>query len=224
MIKYIIYYIEELKNENVEKRFYNYFKYYENDKKTIQNINKEINRQKKNYRENKKINSNYLDIIKIFNNKSYNINIYFEYDENKVNEIYNKKIKNYPYKLSNKPKLKREIYDNSYSEKDIQKDYLRRLKNYEYGKNLIIEKRKNLKNNLINLHSFNKFIEGDLQKIKIYFNNFIDKNKNLNNKKYKIKNNPNEIIKCDCGMTYTRTNKSHHFKNHHNNTCIIIDI
>jgi hypothetical protein len=81
-----------------------------------------------------------------------------------------------------------------------------------------------LKNKLIERYSINKIIEGDINTIKKYFNDFIDKNETLNEIKENIKNNPNEKILCSCGVYYTRTNRSHHYKKYHTKPkCIIID-
>ena len=222
--KYVIYYLEENTNTNIDNRYYKYCKYKENDKSTIININKEINRQIKNYKNNKDINSNYQELVSLFHNKSYTINIYGGYDEDKVEIEYNKLIKLPQYKLKSKPKIKKELYDNTWTDAMINDDYKYRLERYELFNKEKIDNRIDLKNRLINSHSIDKFIEGDLNNIKIYFNNFLDNNKSLNKKKENIKNNPNEKIKCSCGMYYTRTNKSHHFKKHHNNKCLIIDI
>ncbi len=222
--KYVIYYLEETLNTHSNRRYYKYCKYNENDNQTIININKEVNRQIKNYKNNKKINSNYEELVRLFNDKTFTINIYNGCNENKIEEEYNRLLRLPKYTLRNKPKLKKEIYDNSYSDNAIEKDYKLRLKMWNESNNQKLENRKELKNRLINKYSKNKFIEGNINDIKIYFNNFIEKNKTLNKKKENIKNNPNDKIKCECGMYYTRTNKSHHIKKHHNKKCLIIDI
>jgi hypothetical protein len=222
--KYIIYFIETNLNENNDNRYYKYFLYKENDKLTIQSINKEINRQIKNYKNGKKINSNYLELVELFHNKSFTIDIYNGSNQNIIEEKYNYFCNNREFKLKNKPKLKKEVYDNSWTDNAIEKDYKLRLKMWNESNNEKLEKRKQLKNRLINKYSKDKFIEGNINDMKIYFNNFLDNNKSLNKIKENIKNNPNEKIKCECGMYYTRTNKSHHIKKHHNKKCLIIDI
>jgi hypothetical protein len=224
MNKYIIYYIEEPTNKDSSKRYYKFCKYKDDDKLTIQNINKEINRQIKNSKNGKFVNSNYEELVELFSNKSFIINIYGGCNQEKVDREYNRFITLPQYKLRPKPKLKRGIYDNSWTEDMIQKDYKYRIQSWEDTNKEKIEKMRILKNRLIDRYSKEKFIEGDLNKIKNHFNNFIEKNKTLNKKKENIKSNPNEKIKCECGMYYTRTNKSHHFKKHHNKKCLIIDI
>jgi hypothetical protein len=222
--KYVLFYLEESLNNNSNNRYYRFCKYKENDKLTIQSINKEVNRQIKNYKNGDKVNSNYTELVELFNNKTFNINIYGGSNLERIENEYNRLLRLPKYTLRNKPKLKKEIYDNSWSDKAIEKDYKLRLKMWNNTNNQKLENRKELKNRLTDKYSNQKFIEGNINDIKIYFNNFIEKNKTLNKTKENIKNNPNEKIKCSCGMYYTRTNRSHHIKKHHNKKCLIIDI
>lgn len=213
--KYVLYYLEMTNNVDKKNRYYKYCKYKENDKITIQNINKEINRQMKLYDNGDIVNRNYVELMDIFSDESYTISIYGGSNDKKVEEEYQKLIKLPQYRLRPKPKLKREMYDNSYSEEMIQNDFNERLISNEKHNRKIENKKTILKNKLIERYSINKFIEGDINTIKKYFNDFIDKNETLNEIKENIKNNPNEKILCSCGVYYTRTNRSHHYKKYH---------
>lgn len=213
--KYIIYYLQEIVTE--KHLYYNYFRYNENEKLTIQNINKEINRQKNLYNK-LSHNKNYGHLCMVILNKSYTINIVKnETDENEYIEEYNKLIKLPQYEFRNKPSLN--ILSDDLTDIEKSNEINRRLKNYEKFNYNVKEKRNRLETYLKNKYSkngneilvYNKTIKD----MKLFLNEFLKTNNinGLNTNEY----NSKKKVKCaNCSKTFSLGNISHHYRIYHN--------
>ena len=206
---YIIYYLQEIGTD--KHLYYNYFRYNENEKITIQNINKEINRQKKNI-----TNKNYENLIRIISNKSYTINLVKnKTDENDYLKEYNKLIKLPQYEYRQYPSLK--IYNDNLTDKEKTKIINKRILD-NHNHNIEVEKKRNrLENYLKKKFSCNQVIiyNRTIKDMKIELNEFLKTNNlnGLNTNHY----NPKKKVKCaNCSKTFSLGNISHHYRIYHN--------
>ena len=116
-----------------------------------------------------------------------------------------------PYESEEEKAEEKKEWDKQYYQ-DRKEDLTNRNKQwYENNKDKAKEQRKERyeNNKEATLEQNKKWRDEHKEEQKEYFKNYREKNKE------KIKARAGEVIKCECGFTYTRHHKSRHFKTQH---------